>query len=210
MLQSRSINSSQSRFQSALAACLRIAEQRGEGTKIGEPSLDKDRQPVADLCDLGQGMGDDKHGSAGVTLLVDDLLEQLPRIQVKAFHRLVENEQVRLGDQGLRESQTLDHSLAVAGNRFMGTVRQSDSLKQPRHASLQNRLRSPGHLATEGEQGGGIQIPGKRLILVHVSNAGECAPLGNWLAEPEHPPAAGMTQAQKNLEEGRLACPVRA
>ena len=67
-----------------------------------------------------------------LALLGDDLLEQQPRAQVESFHRLVEDEQIRLGEHGLRQGEALDHSLAEAGDRFVGTVRQSHRARAAR------------------------------------------------------------------------------
>ena len=40
--------------------------------------------------------------------------------------------------------------------------------------------------AVELEERGGGQVAGKRLVLVHVADAGEGAPLGKRLPQPEH------------------------
>ena len=87
-------------------------------------------------------MRNDEHGFSRVPLLFDDLLEQSPRAQVESFHRLVEDEQVGLREQGLRQGQALDHPLAEAGDRFVGTVGQSHLLEQRGHASSQDRGRN--------------------------------------------------------------------
>ena len=64
--------------------------------------------------------------------------------QVQSLHRFVENQQFRLGEQGLRQRESLDHPLAEAGDRFMGAVGQLQPLEEHGHAGRAGpRAKSP-------------------------------------------------------------------
>src|SRR5208282_1027947 len=65
-------------------------------------------------------------------------------------------------------------------------------------------------LATKPEERGGGEVTGKGLILVHVADAGEGAPLRYRATESEHSAPTRMAQAQEDLEQGRFAGPVGA
>ena len=70
-------------------------------------------------------------------------MEQFPSGQVEPFHRLVQHEQIGFGEYGLGQSEALNHSLAVVGDRFPGTVGQSDLFEQRGHADSQTEGESP-------------------------------------------------------------------
>ena len=147
---------------------------------------------------------------AGIALLGDDLVKQQPRAQVEPFHRLVEDEQVRLREHALGQREALNHSLAEAGDRFMGTVGQPHSIEQRGHADSQDRRRNPRQFAVELEELVRGQVPGKRLVLVHVADAGERAPLRERAPQSKHAASARTAQAEEDLEQRRLAGPVGA
>ena len=74
----------------------------------------------------------------------------------------------------------------------------------------QDRGETPRQLAVELQEPGGGQVAGKRLVLVHVADPGEGAPLRERASQPEHAAAARVAQTEEDLEQGRLAGPVRA
>ena len=129
---------------------------------MGQAAFHQHRQTVANLGHLAQGMRNEDHRLAGLALLGDDVLEQLPAAQVEPFQRFIEHEQLRFGEQGLGQGQALSHALAEAAQRLPGPVRQSDALEQGRHPRGQDRRLQPRQVAIEGQQGGGGLVGAER------------------------------------------------
>ena len=71
-------------------------------------SLDQHRHPVADPRHLAERVRDDQHRLPRAAVLGDDLLEQLPCAEVEALGRLVQDEEVGVGEQGLRQGDRIE------------------------------------------------------------------------------------------------------
>ena len=89
------------------------------GDLAGDAPLAHRVDPVADPEQFGQLGGDDDDGFAGVGERVDDLVDLVLRADVDAAGRLVEDENVRLGEQPLAEDDLL---LVAAGELPGGNV----------------------------------------------------------------------------------------
>src|SRR5207302_3023731 len=83
-------------------------------------------------------------------------------------------------------------------------------LEQGGHTGLQGLAGHPGKVAVELEQGRRGEIAGKRLVLVHVADAGERAPLGKRLSQAQDVARGRAAQSQQDLDEGGFAGPVGA
>ena len=153
---------------------------------------------------------DHDDGFAGPALLGDDFLQQQPAGQVEPFHRLVEHQQFGLAEQGLRQGEALHHPLAEAGDGLVGTVGQPHPLEQRRDTAPENFRRKRRQLAVIFQQCGGGQVARKRLVLVHVADARQRAPLRQRAPQPQHAPAGGAAQSEQDLDQRRLAGSVRA
>ncbi len=91
------------------------------------PALVDDRDLVAGLLDLVEQMGREEHGAA----LVDERANQVACLEdagrVEPVHRLVENQQRRVGEQTPRDPEPLAHAEGVGLDAVVRAVGQADA-----------------------------------------------------------------------------------
>src|SRR6185436_4017080 len=91
-------------------------EEIVNATLLHEGAADEHRDPITERLDVGDDVAAEENRRAALALLDDDVANQLAAEHVEARRRLVEHEQLRLGDQCLRERDALDHALRVAAD----------------------------------------------------------------------------------------------
>ncbi|MNY32674.1 hypothetical protein D3C86_1669030 [compost metagenome] len=121
--------------------------------------------------------------------------------RIEADGRLVEQQQARLAEQGLRQSQALAHALGVGLDPSMRGARQADFLQQ--HVHLGGRCAFESCEMTQGLQAAHLRVKGHvlRQIAQQAPNV--------WITgqSAEHPdlPFASLEQAEHQFHAGGLA-----
>ncbi len=95
---------------------LRIGEDLGGRSGLDDLALGHDADPIGDLADDAEVVGDEQHGHAVL------VLERLQKLEDLRLHRDVERRRRLVGDQELRpvgESHGYHHALALAARKLM-------------------------------------------------------------------------------------------
>ena len=90
---------------------LALPEQLGQGARRGHPALVEDHHPVADPLDLADEVGVEQHGDAAGLQREHEVADVDPAERVERAGRLVEDDELRPGDQRDGEPEPLLHAL---------------------------------------------------------------------------------------------------
>src|SRR5207247_2709326 len=124
----------------------------------------------------------------------DDVRDQLPPFGIEAPRRLVEDEELGLVQERLREAETLDHALRVAPEPAVDRVAEPETHQVTRDALLEIAGRHAGEATVEAHR-----APG-RAVRVGVEDLGE---------KPEAPPrseaAGGLAEEGERAARGPQA-----
>ena len=185
-------------------------EQVAERAHLEEPARTQDRHPVAQRLGVGEDVRREEDGLPRLAQAEDDVPDEPPADRVEAGHRLVEDDQLGVVDQGLREPGPLHHPLGEAAERGVrGPL-------QPHE-----RQERPGPLAADGcsqaeEPARVVEVLGRREVVVEVgvlrevSRAEAPGPRRERLAQHAGFSPVGLQEADEQLEGRGLAGAVRA
>ncbi len=110
-------------------ALARLAAQVLERALVGEPARAHDRDPVAELFDLGQQVAGKQHGHPPGRELPDQVAHVAHPARVQTGRRLVEQQQLRLPQQRGGKPEPLPHPVRVAADLVLGALAQADDLQ---------------------------------------------------------------------------------
>ena len=105
---------------------LALAEQLGERAGGGDPALVEDDHPVADPLDLADQVRVEQHGDAARLQRQHDVADVDPAERVERAGRLVEDDELRPGDQGDGQPEALLHALGEPADPVAGAVGEAD------------------------------------------------------------------------------------
>ena len=131
-------------FQTALGVIGMLANQFIDGSDSPELSQCHYCDAIADQLDFLKDVAVEKNRLTPFLEPVQNIADLRASHRIQTIRWLVENQQVRVVQHGLREPQALPHPLRVPANRFMLTTAEADELKQIR-LTLSNFL--VGHFA---------------------------------------------------------------
>ena len=118
--------------------------------------LRDDRDPVADLLDLVEEVAGEEDGLAAVDgEAPDEGAHLLDTGRVEAVHRLVEDDEVGIAEQGRGDSEALPHAGRIAFDLALRIPGQPDLIEQPVDplCALALGLRQHLEIAAAGEEG---------------------------------------------------------
>ena len=179
------------------------------------PSVD-DRRGVARLFDLVQEVGGDEHGAPLGHQVGDQPAELKDAGGVEAVHRLVQDHQLRVGQEAAGDAEPLAHALGVGAHPVVAAVAEP--------GTLQGRLDPPLGLRSAGSRDHPEVLPaaemrvkarffddgphtGQHLLAVAGEGlAGDPDGAGGWLGEADqHPDDGGLAGAVVAEEPERAA-----
>ena len=147
------------------------AHGRGRRGRADQPTGVDDHHVVADPLELPEQVGGDEHRDAEVGPDPADQAEHLVAAGgVEAIGRLVEQHQLRVVHQRLRELHALPHAGGVAADLAVALLVEPD-VPQGVGGPLAGHGRGqPGHAAEVDHQLGGGHVGGEAVVLGHVAD----------------------------------------
>jgi len=118
--------------------------------------LDED-DGVASNFDFAEEMGIEEDGGAAFSLVTDDVANKASAHGVEAGGRLVEEDEFRAVNQGLRETDPLQHAFRKATESPVAMSRESDEVQEGGNAVAELRGCEPAEAAMKRKEFGGGQ-----------------------------------------------------
>ena len=157
-----------------------------------------DRGHVADLLDLVQQVGGEEDGPAVVDERAHELAELDDAGRVEPVGRLVEDQQLRVGQQAAGDAQPLAHPHRVGLHSLVGALGQADAVER----DLDPAVRSGSRRRRDAQVLPAGQVPMEARLLDDRTHPLErvTAPLGDGHAEQAHLPAvAGVRPSSTRM-----------
>ena len=123
-----------------------------------DPSAVDDRRRVARLLDLVEQVRGEEHRPALADQRADHLAELEDAGRVEAVRRLVEDQQLRVGEQAARDAEALAHALRVGRHPLVGALGEADARERavdpgerlgPAHGGDDPKVLAPGEVVVE-------------------------------------------------------------
>ena len=106
------------------------AEELAERAAHHDLALAEDGHAIAHGLDVAQRMWVEKKiGPPAIALVDDEVAHLLAADRIEAAHRLVEDEQLRIGDERRREAGALEHALRERAHRAIDGVGDAHALE---------------------------------------------------------------------------------
>ena len=192
-------------------------EQHGRGTRSrdlvdralrDDPPVVDDRDRVGDLLDLIEQVRREHHRPPLADEPPHHRSELEDAARVEAVDRLVENQQLGIGEQAARDAEALAHAERVARNALLGSIGKADPCE---------RAVDPGigpHVAGRGDHREILAAAEETVeagLLDDRADARERlgAPRGHGKAEHVHRSARGRGEPEQHADQRRLAGSVR-
>ena len=186
-----------------------LAEQLGERAGGGDPAVVEDDHPVADPLDLADQVRVEQHGDAAGLQRQHEVADVDPAERVQRAGRLVQDDELRAGDQGDGEPEPLLHALGEAADPVAGAVGEAD--QRQALAPFVGRDVDPGQPDVQVEHLGGGE---PRLVAEELGQVADprCATAGRPTGRPSSStsPASGRTRPSSILMTRGLAGAVGA
>ncbi len=182
---------------------LRLPTEGLRATAGQQATATEDRYPVDVLLDARQDMGGDQHAGAALAQLAEDVIKLTGGGRVETGGGLIQQQQPRLAQQGLRQPQALAHAFGVGFDPAVGGLLQPDPLEQRSLGSGTDTL----EFAEVGQHFAAAQLLVETDVLRQVTHASaQVVGLGtNWRgAEQPHLPLAGTNHPQHQFHGGGL------
>src|SRR5205807_2167278 len=93
---------------------------------------------VAGALDLAEQVRVEQHGGAALALGLDDLAHEPPAAGVEARSRLVQEDELGVAQERLRESDALQHALREMAQLLVAVWSEADQVQELRHARAQS------------------------------------------------------------------------
>ena len=186
-----------------------VGEQLRRGSLRADLAAVEDHHARADILDVGEQVRGQQDGLAAAAELEDEVLH-LPRAdRVEARGRLVEDEQLGVVHQRLRESEPARHALRELARRAVRDLGEADHLEQFVGAAPARAAVEPEELAVVVERLGRVEEPVEVGLLGQVSDLALHRDVARVAAEDHQLAARLVQQAEDHLDGGRLARAVR-
>ena len=165
-------------------------------------------QPVTGPLDVRKYVAAEKDGCAVRLFLLDDVGHQLASLRIQSRGRLVQQEQFGPVEQGLRQSQPLDHPLGEAPDFPVHGVAQAQSfeLVYDGFGKVLARLTRESAVKLHGAPGGVERVGVKDLRL--ESDSPPSLPATGLEAEDRDAALVRFEEPQDGIDGGGLACSV--
>ena len=112
---------------------------------VADLALHDDRDAMAQHLHVGEDVRVHEHGLALRVQPHDEIADLLAADRVETAHRLVEEHDLRVVHQRLRDADALEHALRVGAQPRIGRVREPDPVEQRRRRALRARRRGTPH-----------------------------------------------------------------
>ena len=183
-----------------------------EVERLEHPGLDDD-DVVGDALKLAEQVGGDDDGDPEVGADAGDEAEHLVAARgVEPVRRLVEEDELGVVDERLRELDALLHARGVAADRAVALLVEPDVAQRVRGALAGDVRGQAGHARHVDEELRGRDVEGEALALGHVAHdlADLEAVREAVEAEDARRPRGGRHEPKEDLDERGLARAVRA
>ena len=130
---------------------------RGDSTTRISPPHDE-RHAVAQVIGHRHVVRRQEDGASGLLHLADEVADAPAAGRVEPHRRLVEEDELRIVEQGAGDAQPRLHSLGVLGDEALSVVRQTDHLEQ--------RLRPAGLAAVQGPEVAEVLDAGQPQVVI--------------------------------------------
>ena len=167
-----------------------------------------DDDVVAGELDVGQEVRREDQADALVVAEVAHELEHLVApLRVHAVGRLVEEQQIGIVDERLRQLDALLHAGRVGLDVAVARLAEADVVEDLVRALHRVDRRQPGELAAVGDKRHGVHAGDVRVALRHVADAraDRQRRLRHVHVEHGHPPLVRLDEAEQRLEHRALA-----
>ena len=196
------------RLQSQLYRPRARRHQVGERAAVGQARVDHDADPVADGLDVAEDVRREEHGAALVAQREDDVAHVLAADGIKAAHRLVEDDGMRIADERLREPEALHHPFGEAADGAVGASGEADSFQQGGGLFLRVGPREPRQAAGEDQVFVAAEEFVEGRILRQVAEVAARLQRARRRRADEGAPARRPDEPEQHLDGGGLACAV--
>src|SRR5262249_5649957 len=177
----------------------------GHFAQLLQLAVIKDGDAIADVLNIIQAMAAHDDRRAVAPQPQDQVLHPARPQRVETRRRLIENDQLRLVDEGLGQADALAHTLGVFFQNASLVGRQADHVDELRSAFLADSGRHVEEAAVEGEGLFGIEELVKVRLFREIADALVLVDLGSGLAEDECLTLRGEQQSEQELDGCRLA-----
>ena len=163
----------------------RLRVELGDRPGADDPPAVDDRRGVARLLDLVEQVRGEEHRAALADERADHLAELEDPGRVEAVGRLVEDQQLGVGEQAARDAEALAHALRVARDLLVGAVGEADARERavdPRerlgaaHRGDDAQVLAPGQVRVEVRLLDDRADARERLARAAAGPAGRAAP----------------------------------
>ena len=155
-------------------------------------------------------MAGEDHRLSLRALLEDEIADLLPTDGVEAAHRLIEDDELRIVQERLRQADALGHALAEAPDRSIDGVGQAHLRDHLVGAPLARLLVHPAEASAQIEELVRLQVLVHVGVLGQVPEATHLVGSGALFSEEANAPRGGKDEAEDRLDRGGLAGPVGA
>ena len=195
----------------AIAAGILKSRVSFRGCVVMDQSASDDHDdPVAGVFDVGNDVGNQQGRPALVTMLGEDFSDQTTAVEVESFVGFVEDEQVGVVHQGLRQAQA--RWVIPLLNRAMGSLARS---ARPTRSSKRGMCRflapsggNPGERRVVVEDFPSGQIGRKGGAFGNETDLGQRVSHGAGLSEPEQLALGWAAKREQQLDQGRFSRPI--
>ncbi len=182
-----------------------IAHELVEASAVFDSAVHDDRDPVADHLHVREDVGVHEDGLALRVESQDEIADLLAADRIEAAHGLVEEHDLRIVDQRLRDADALEHPLGVGPQTRVLGVGKADLLEERLDALFVFARSVPGQLRVEGQE------LATRQVVVEVGVLGEEADVlpvrafRHIVAEDGRRSLGRVDQTHQDLQCGGLA-----
>ena len=188
---------------------LRVGEKLVARSGRADLAAVEDHHPVAHILDIGEEMRGEEDRLPTATELEDEVLHLARAERIEARGRLVEDEELGVVHERLREAETPRHALRELSRRPVRHALEADHLEQLRRAAVARAAVEAEELAVVVERLGRVEEAIEVGLLGQVADLALDGDIARIAPEDDEPAARLVQEAEDHLDRRRLAGTVR-
>ena len=175
-----------------------------DGALCDDAAVVDDRRHVAGLLDLVEQVRGEQHGAALGDELADEAAELEDAGGIEPVERLIEDQQLGIGQQAARHAEALAHAQRVALDAVVATRAQPDALQRAVDAAV-GRAVAGGRVDVEVLAAGEVGMEARLLDDRADARERRGALAGEVVTEDPHVAGGRLGEPEEQADQGRLA-----
>ena len=177
----------------------------GQRARRHQAAAHKNRHPAAQRFGIGEDVRAEKHRAAAIAQLQDEVAHLPAAQRIQPGHRLIEEDHVRIVEDGLRDAHALEHPLGEFPQLHPALGADAHFVQQRRHARAAVRARVAHEARKIGEQLFGGEVIVKIGAFGKVADAPLDRHIAHRPAENFRAAGRGKRELHQQLQRGGLA-----